>query len=106
MIQGVSLILFIWFLSVAIVFQEKIFDEKFFGIAVISMVHLGLKIAILNFDDRFSSEIYKFKRKKLVLPIIVTTSCALMMVRNAIDVKSISIGIDLAMLVVCFYLSK
>jgi succinate dehydrogenase/fumarate reductase cytochrome b subunit len=33
--QGLTLVFFVWFLSVAIVFQEKIFDEKFFSVAAV-----------------------------------------------------------------------
>ena len=34
-LQGITMVLFIWFISVAIVFQEKNFDAKLFGIVTV-----------------------------------------------------------------------
>lgn len=74
MVQGVSLIIFLWLVSVAVAFQEKIFDEKLLLITIIEMVNFGIKVLIVNYDERFIASNYQLTPKKAMYPLIVVTS--------------------------------
>lgn len=103
-VQGLSLVIFVWFLSVEIVFQERLFDIKLFSIASIEVAYLAIKLWVLRYDERFDSEAFELQPKAIKQPIVIMVSCILMTLNNEINIQAVKIIINILMFAVCFYL--
>lgn len=80
-LQGVSILLFLWLVSVTIVFRLDNFAPAYLTIMGIEVLNIIIKIAIVSKNQELLNYVLLSRTKEIFLPLLILSGCGLMLLR-------------------------